>query len=459
MAVLGVADTNSSHGVINLTPYNSAYPATPLAGRKRRRNFCGAPPPISAKTPNGTVLDIIHEVEEEQAREEDERQAKRRKVSIRPEEERREEALMDLRTVVFSTSTVGNEDISDDVPTSPVSANPPPSTNGGLKVRVGHKYTPETLQRVLFPSSLSPSASSDVEMADQAEIADEAEQTVPEASLSDVLPARPIILETPKETYLFSLNALDDDTAAAPVTRTYDISLILETEVTLVEDDAPQKEDIILDDLATTGTKGPVNEKPASENVALDAPIPKQVDEAKPVGEKAGLDVTNDKEDGEVSEQGDDSLLATAKGPSEPEVDASGDVEMGDAAPASVATPPASSNSRPELALQIPAASNSPLSVLPDQSAKSGPIVLHEAPQEGDLSPDDSFITVARGEDADGNERILHYPVQVLQRGITREMLRFAPDGVYVKDVVAGAGEPPNPEWKIQVVNWKWAGA
>jgi len=52
--------------------------------------------------------------------------------------------------------------------------------------------------------------------------------------------------------------------------------------------------------------------------------------------------------------------------------------------------------------------------------------------------------------------------VQVLQRGLSVEMFRFAEDGVYVLDgtavsASAGANDGMETEWAISVRNWKWA--
>jgi len=52
--------------------------------------------------------------------------------------------------------------------------------------------------------------------------------------------------------------------------------------------------------------------------------------------------------------------------------------------------------------------------------------------------------------------------VQVLQRGLSVEMFRFADDGVYVLDgtavsASAGANDGMETEWAISVRNWKWA--
>ena len=46
------------------------------------------------------------------------------------------------------------------------------------------------------------------------------------------------------------------------------------------------------------------------------------------------------------------------------------------------------------------------------------------------------------------------FAVQVLQRNLTRDMFRFANEGVYVKEDGGGGMET---EWVIQVKDWKWA--
>ncbi|KAG2014978.1 YTP1 [Coprinopsis cinerea AmutBmut pab1-1] len=192
--------------------------------------------------PNATVLDIIREVEEEEEREEENRQAKRRKLMGPCLEDKKEEALMNLRTVVFAT-----------FPTSPIAVNPPASVDGGLKVRVGHKYVPSVLEQLLFPadssrSLLNGASSADVEMTDvlahPKALEEPIKLTSSPSSLNPTffasLPFRPVILETPKERYLFSPSILPDPPASPSKRKMHDISLILETEVTLVEEDPPR---------------------------------------------------------------------------------------------------------------------------------------------------------------------------------------------------------------------------
>lgn len=124
-------------------PWN--FTVTALAGRKRRRGYgCNNPPnpPINARLPNATLLEAINELDELD-REKDGRDAKRQRTGSLSEvirlpgknqEEWREEALMNLKTVVFATNTVPPPvSAEDSYPTSPTSpAGPNPITAGLL---------------------------------------------------------------------------------------------------------------------------------------------------------------------------------------------------------------------------------------------------------------------------------------------------------------------------------------
>ncbi|KAH6915800.1 hypothetical protein BKA70DRAFT_1253812 [Coprinopsis sp. MPI-PUGE-AT-0042] len=483
VAVLGGHCPNpSGHGAITLTPYNCtpSFTTGRLAGLKRRRPLSDSHPPINSKTPNATVLDIIREVEEEEEREEDERRSKRRRLhgpSQNSLEVQKEDALMNLRTVIFSTSTQGADAGMDEIPTSPVATNPLASVDGGLKVRVGHKYTPSGLDKLLFPEAIKRQGVT-------------SQDPIP-ASLYASLPRRPVLLETPKERYLFAPSILAPEPSGSSG-RIYDISLIIETEVTVLEEEPAQKDDDILGDLATIPTLPSAEETsttleepaiivdPPPETVQASPTEPKheppKVDEfqetpgdsiAKPVE----TEPKDDKEEGEVSENGETEAPANATGTG----DKDGDVDMGEATPDLPSEPPVllsppvtreHTTPRPELALAIPLPGSQTVQSRATSVSKSPqpehhqPIIVSEAEQEEDedAGPDDSFITLARGEDENGNEKSLHYPVQLLQRGITRDMLRFELDGVYVKDVSDKPGVEL-PEWRIQVINWKWAGA
>jgi hypothetical protein len=104
-----------------------------VAGRKRRRGYgCGSlHPPINGRLPNATVLDAIAELDEIEQEKDGRRVVKRRRVGLGSEairlpgktwEEWREDALMDLNTVVFATNVMPNPvPEGDSYPTSPTS--------------------------------------------------------------------------------------------------------------------------------------------------------------------------------------------------------------------------------------------------------------------------------------------------------------------------------------------------
>jgi len=60
------------------------------------------------RLPNATVLDVIHEVDEEEAALEEERERFADKPLKKPRFEEEEEALMDVRTMVFGMGASGD---------------------------------------------------------------------------------------------------------------------------------------------------------------------------------------------------------------------------------------------------------------------------------------------------------------------------------------------------------------
>jgi hypothetical protein len=70
---------------------------------------------------------------------------------------------------------------------------------------------------------------------------------------------------------------------------------------------------------------------------------------------------------------------------------------------------------------------------------------------------DDEMMLI---EENNAKPRFAAVQVQVLQRGLSVEMFRFAEDGVYVLDgtaVSTSANDGMETEWAILVRNWKWA--
>ncbi|XP_006461746.1 hypothetical protein AGABI2DRAFT_193141, partial [Agaricus bisporus var. bisporus H97] len=177
-----------------------------LAGRKRRRNWDPYPP--TRRLPNATVLNMIPELGEDDMAEDE-----RPEPPMEPE--RREEAqLMGVRTITFGTGLAGD-------------------------MRLGYKYQPDVLKDILFPAP-SPNMSdgppprkrrrTTIVSEDILMDVDSAESEPPAPT-----PNRPVILETPKESYLLSLA---HGSEFSPEGRQYDISLILEGEVEEDREDA-----------------------------------------------------------------------------------------------------------------------------------------------------------------------------------------------------------------------------
>ncbi|KAF8972786.1 hypothetical protein BDZ97DRAFT_858719 [Flammula alnicola] len=320
---------------------------------------------------------------------------------------------MDVRTMVFGMGASGD-------------------------LRVGYKYVPSLLKEIIFPSPRSNTAddpparkrrrvqeTEDVEMADAgvAATADTTTKTATKSRDSNTELARPVILETAKESYLLSPSApavSDDVTESAPAGRSYEIALILETEVV--------------------------------------------VEEEQPVAEGAGDKAQEQAESDAVEDMSmqDDAVDKDPKSPSVP-------LPVADE-PASVSTTAAAesvgkalsspSNTAPTVPSRI--STPSPRSISP-----SRPSPVHSPePEPKDASADGppsssppyafrhASLTMEEEVDNDKAPLLPLLAVQVLQRNMTENMFRFAEEGVYVLD---GSASDGMEEWVIQVKNWKWA--
>lgn len=343
------------------------------------------------------------------------------------------------------------------------------------------------------------------------------------------LPRRQVILETAtKERYLLAPKRADGSpTITIPDARkvlwAYDISLILEQEV-IVED---VKEDPIVTALGDLVDDGPVSPDEASAPTALEIPLvveppqdsPQTANEEKKPD--APLPQMDEREEGEL-ESNDPVKEEPAKAPEPPQSaqDKDGDVEMGDGdkEPGELnedeenVKVPEKAHEEPKIpAISAPSAAPSPhppilkldtINLTPSKapsrihSKLNSPVNPRSSAAPSAVGPDlsmdigdedtgdDSFVTLIRGEDEDGNEQSVHYPVQMLQRHVTEGMLRFEEEGIYVKEAsFVGPTVPPSPttsvsgeadgermdvvergpgglptEWRMQVVSWKWAG-
>ncbi|KIM44419.1 hypothetical protein M413DRAFT_442399 [Hebeloma cylindrosporum] len=455
----------------------AATASTRLAGRKRRRGWEGWPvQPNRRISPNATVLDVVHEVdEEEEALEEKMMMEMKMKKKMKRDEEE-EGKMMDVRTMVFGMGVSGD-------------------------LRVGFKYTPTLLKEILFPSSPRISSSSQVDVphprkrrriqqqqpvqepTEDVEMAvtgnNDRDATPPKearsigdqptlASPSAPPPVRPVILETAKETYLLSPSVL---TVQGRAVRAYDIALVLETEV-VVED---QEDQVIV-------------EKNTEEALVVDGD-----------GEMVLLD---EEAAAAAALALKDALIATTKETSEPPRKAKSDLSVLTPLPASSSSstppPPLVRVDDAAAAIDIPAPAPSE-----EQSLDTdGPLVIPKLPiaantdNNGDnTNADNSTMLIDDDDDDDimvnlnptkphgqqqqfvASAAAVQLQTQVLQRGLGVEMFRFAEDGVYVLDGVGGSGSASasgaasggsaavgvgindgmETEWVISVKNWKWA--
>jgi len=319
---------------------------------------------------------------------------------------------MDTRTLVFGMGTTGD-------------------------LRVGYKYNPSLLKEILFPSLRSssgsdgppprkrrrvqePDTSEDVEMADVTTL------STPENK--DDAP-RSVILETAKESYLLSPSVLLSPTSSGlgGSKRLYDIALILEAEV-VVEEEQTGVEVIgsgeekplarVVDsesaDVPMAGSEAAVKEKNALVVDSADASLPKPDERSMdppPIASSLQLIIAADKASAPKEE-----VLQPLTEPT--------------SAPGSSPPPPsrASPIHSPESTRKFPDGDFPPSSPLPTDKAS---LLL------------DDEITKPQ------------FAVQVLQRNLSKEMFRFADEGVCVRDSSGEGGM--EAEWAIQVKNWKWA--
>ena len=375
-----------------------------------------------------------------------------------------------------------------------------------LVVQFRYKYDRFVLKQMLFPSKPSPDVSHSLRSPhDQPP----SPRTDKERSLVSyflgTLPRRQVILETAtKERYLLTPKRADGSSYMAvsdarKVRWAYDISLILEQEV-------------IVEDVKDEPTEPPVISEPTQELLEDSSVVPSALS-SKETGKAAEV---ADKEEGELESSGGGEALPTAV---KPQPDKDGDVEMGSgdkepgelnedgenaeapqlpqAGPSSTApaalTPPTPAqppllkldtvNLAPSRSIsRVPSARESPAPTVPLINTDVSMADIDDDVDGGD----DSFVTLIRGEDENGNEQSVHYPVQMLQRHVTENMLRFEDEGIYVKEAsFVGPTVPPSPttsvagtedgrskmdvvlsydpdgqpiEWRMQVVSWKWAG-
>lgn len=387
-----------------------------------------------------------------------------------------------------------------------------------------YKYDRIVLKQILFPSDPLPPASNSLKTSP----AIDKEKALLSHFLG-TLPRRQLILETAtKERYLLAPRRADGSFGlivpdARKVRWAYDISLILEQEV-IVEEAKDDLSANVVGELPVDVLTSP-DEAQALTTTAEVPQVVEPVQESPKTASEVKADApatVEEKEEGEL--ESNDPAEERPKTPEPPPTnqDKDGDVEMGDGdkepgelnedeekpktsevqpkvpqvpvvlvpSPGLVASPhppvlkldtinltPSRAPSRVHSKLNSPVnpqSSVAPSAVGPDVSMDIGDEEVEE----------ESFVTLIRGEDEDGNEQSVHYPVQMLQRHVTEGMLRFEKEGIYVKEAAfVGPTVPPSPstsvadeadgetmdvveqgpggqptEWRMQVVSWKWAG-
>jgi len=219
---------------------------------------------------------------------------------------------------------------------------------------------------------------------------------------------RPVILETAKESYLLSPS---DESPGA-----YDIALVLEAEVVVEEEPAPEAD--------------ASEEKEQNEDAA---PVP-AASEAAPVELEKAPDVE--------SEANKDPIPSAINSPET-----------------------VNKEPLPEDDAALPPTASPPNPLPPPPTSGTTPVHSPE-PLPGDdsmgppSSPPPTDHSFAREKTptllTDGDIVKTQFDVQVLQRNLSVKMFRFTEEGVYVLDGSA-SGDGMEDEWVIQVKNWKWA--
>ncbi|KAF9454377.1 hypothetical protein P691DRAFT_656118, partial [Macrolepiota fuliginosa MF-IS2] len=371
-----------------------------LAGRKRRRNW--EQWPSTRRLPNATVLDIIPELQEDEMTEDEQPEP-----PVYPE--RKEEAvLMGVRTVVFGTGLAGD-------------------------MRLGYKYQPHVLKDILFPPLSTPLidrppprkrrrttfGSEDILMdVDQ-----------PDSEPPAPTPNRPVILETPKESYLLSLA---HGSEFSPDGRKFDISLILEGEVEEDREDAVVL--VVADKNAmkafpevpplTPPADEPTESGPAAStsDVAMDGVEPSST-ETKSSGDETQPNKESTKDTAESLSQlpsPSTTVLQTDTQPTNTDSSAAG------------ATTTAESLSTTKTVATLPLQSSEDVSMADGQ-------------KEGSKKPEPVNTPT---------KTALKHPVaQVLQRRVGEDMFKFTDEGI----IIADGEDSMRTEWLVQVKSWKWA--
>jgi hypothetical protein len=218
-------------------------------------------------------------------------------------------------------------------------------------------------------------------------------------------PNRPVILETPKESYLLSLT---HGSEFSPEGRQYDISLILEGEV---EED---REDAVVLHVADKNAVKAAQEVPPL--------TPPHIDEPEESRSVPVVSVTSSGMDG-IDNPTEPPNDEPQEKPLNPTQDATKSSPSTTVPKNDMGLPPSRSN-------EDPSAPNKDTAATKTQGDKSEPVpkTLQKV--------------------------VFKHPVaQVLQRRVGEDMFRFTEEGVNIAD----GEDSVRTEWLVQVKSWKWA--
>lgn len=245
-------------------------------------------------------------------------------------------------------------------------------------------------------------------------------------------PNRPVILETPKESYLLSLA---HGSEFSPEGRKYDISLILEGEV---EEDREDAVVLVVADKNAVKT---------SYEVPPLTPPADELSESKPVPPPLISDVVMDDTETAPKSSNDESQEKPQSSMQEPPTSSS---RM-----PSPSTTVLKTDTQPDA--DSPAGSTGTTKkeiTLPSQSSEEVPTSDAHSRIDKDTSAvkasGDKPELVAKP----SQKTVFKHPVaQVLQRRVGEDMFRFTEEGVNIAD----GEDSMRTEWLVQVKSWKWA--
>jgi hypothetical protein len=381
------------------------------------------------------MLDIILEEPDEAEEEEDDGRPKK-KTKVQEEEEK----LMETRTLTFGIGANA------DLRVGYVSILRLILIHYSQICSQRYKYVPTMLKEILFPSARSPVVDAafsrkrrhvqeieDIEMASvETPMITSAISTLrTQRTVFDL--GRSVILETAKESYLFSpsIPAASDGPIELPKERAYELALILETETEVLEEDP-------------IGTEG--GDKPLEQ---MGKPADATEQSSRPDSDKDDLSIIKP-----LPAFGEGRTTAfshpTSLSPSKTLLGESS-VELADKSSPSL--PTSTSAVAPITPLRV--TTPPPRSISP---SRASPVHSPEPEVKDPSMSSPSYVYRRRSittEDEVEADKVTMLPVQVLQRNMTENMFRFTDDGVYVQD--GSASDGMETEWVIQVKNWKWA--